>query len=209
MGGVGFDLHAQCGGLAAEALGADAQLIDLFQQLLLHLRVVGVGMMAAHRTQQGLLGQHGGLFKGAAHAHAHHDGRAGIGSRQLYGFQHEILHTLLPVRGLEHAQTAHVLAAEAFGGHGDLHLVAGHQAGMDDRRGIVAGVATADGVLHHGFAQKALGVALGHARMNGSFKIPVNVHLLADLTEYAGHAGILTDGQTGIPGGVQIVAQGL
>ena len=45
--------------------------------------------------------------------------------------------------------------------------------------------------------------------MNGGFKIALDVHLLADLTEHTGHAGILADGQAGLLGGVQIVAQGL
>ena len=79
---------------------------------------------------------------------------------------------------------------------------------MDDGRSVVAGVAPADGILHHGFAQKSLGVAPGHARVDGGFKVALNVHLLADLAEHAGHAGVLTNGQAGIPGGIQIVAQG-
>ena len=55
MGGGGLDGQAQTGGPAAEALGADAQGIDLLQQLLLQLGIEGVGVGLVDGAEQGML----------------------------------------------------------------------------------------------------------------------------------------------------------
>ena len=55
------------------------------------------------------------LVKAAAYADAQHDGRAGVGTGQLDGLQHELPEALHAVGGLEHLDAAHVLAAKALG----------------------------------------------------------------------------------------------
>ena len=116
MGGHLLNGKAQTGGLAAKALRADAQLIDGGQQLPLQTGIIGIGVGNIQRAEQCLFGQIGHLVKAAAHADAQHDGRAGVGTGQLDGLQHELPEALHTVGGLEHLDAAHVLAAKALGG---------------------------------------------------------------------------------------------
>ena len=55
MGGHLLNGKAKAGGLAAKALRTNAQCIDGGKQLLLQLRVVGVGVGDVQRAQQRLL----------------------------------------------------------------------------------------------------------------------------------------------------------
>ena len=195
MGGHLLNGKAKAGSLAAKALRADAQCIDGGKQLLLQLGVVGVGVGDIQRTQQRLFGKIRHLVKAAAHADAQHDGRAGVGARQLYGIHHELFKALHAVGGLEHLDAAHVLAAKALGCYRDAAALAVHQMHRDGRRGVIAGVAPAQRVGHDAFAQVAIGVAPAHALVDGGFKAAINVHIRAQLHEHTGHAGVLTDGQ--------------
>ena len=195
MGGHLLNGKAKAGGLAAKALRANAQCIDGGKQLLLQLRVVGVGVGDVQRAQQRLFGKIRHLVKAAAHADAQHDGRAGVGAGLLYSIHHELFKALHAVGGLEHLDAAHVLAAEALGGDGDGATVAVHQMHRDSCRGVVAGVAPAQRVGHDALAQVAVRIAPAHALVDGGFKAAVNVHIRAQLHEHAGHAGVLTDGQ--------------
>ena len=173
----------------SKALRADAQLIDCGQQLPLQTGIVGIGVGNIQRAEQCLLGQIGHLVKAAAHADAQHDGRAGVGARQLYGIHHELFKALHTVGGFKHLDAAHVLAAKALGGHRDAAALAVHQMHRDGGGGVVAGVAPAQRVGHDALAQIAVGVAPAHALMDGGFKAAVNVHIGAQLHEHAGHAG--------------------
>src|SRR5450756_3060845 len=51
-------------------------------------------------------------------------------------------HAVPSLRGLEHIETAHVLCAAALGHHREPYLVAGDDAGVQDGRRVVLGVAT-------------------------------------------------------------------
>ena len=100
MGGGGLDGNVQAGDLSAEPLGADAQGVDLLQQLVLQIFVEGVGVGLVQGTEQGMLGQGGHLVEGAPDAHPKHHRRAGVGPGQPDGLHHEIFHALHPVGGL-------------------------------------------------------------------------------------------------------------
>ena len=91
MGGHLLNGEAEAGGPAAEALRADAQLIDGRQKPFLEVRVIGVGVRDIQRAEQSFLGEIGHFIKAAAHADAQHDGRAGVGTGQLHGLHHELL----------------------------------------------------------------------------------------------------------------------
>ena len=78
-------MDGQCGGASAQPGGADIHAVDGGQQLLLHVPVLQQGVVAVQLPHQGELGQLRALFKGAADAHAHHDGRAGVGTRVAHG----------------------------------------------------------------------------------------------------------------------------
>ena len=78
---------------------------------------------------------------------------------------------------------------------------------MEDGRGVVLGVAPAEGVPHHGAPQQALDIALAHPFVDGGLKVPADVDVLAHLGKDDGHACILADGNGHLPGGVQVAAQ--
>ena len=159
MGGQSFNVQTDGRGTPAKALRADAKLVDLVQHLFLQIGVEGVGVMGVQRTHNGLFGQQGGLVKGTADAHADDDGGAGVGAGGFYCFQNKVLDALQTGRGFEHPNGTHVLTAKALGTQSDLYPVAGHDLGVEHGGGVVAGVAAADRILHHGFAQIAVGVA--------------------------------------------------
>ena len=86
-------------------------------------------------------------------------------------------------------------AASTVGGEGDLHLFAGNDLGVQNGRGVVAGVAPADGVADDALAQKAVGVAPANALVHRFPQVAAGkVDVLSDLQKHAGHAGVLTDG---------------
>ena len=65
---------------------------------------------------------------------------------------------------------------------------------MDDGRGIVPGVHTAEGIGHNALAQQH--IAPAHTLIDGILKQAANyMHILAYLREHHRHAGILADGQ--------------
>ena len=63
MGGHLLNGKAQAGGLAAKALGPDAQLVDGRQQLLLQCRVIGVRVGDIQRAEEGFLARYATLSK--------------------------------------------------------------------------------------------------------------------------------------------------
>ena len=154
-----------------------------------------------------MLGQIGYLVKAAADADAQHDGGAGVGAGQTYGLDDKVLYALHAVGRLEHAETAHILAAEALGGHSESTAVSRDQADRDGGGGIVLRVHPAQGVAHDGLAEIPFAVALAHALVNGGLKVPLDVHILAQLHKYAGHAGVLADGHVGLLGQLHVVPQ--
>jgi len=81
MGRVILDLDVEHGGEATEALGADAQRVDLFVQLQPQFlgavgRAAGLQVGDVDRLHQRFLGQQHRLLGGAADADAQHAGRA-------------------------------------------------------------------------------------------------------------------------------------
>ena len=207
MGGHLLNGQAQAGGLAAEPLGPDADLVDGLQQFPLQGRVVGVRVGDVQGAEQGFLGQVGHLVKATAHADAQHDGGAGVGTRQLHRLQNKLLEALNAVGGFQHLNPAHVFTAEALGGHGDLAAVPIHQMNGDGRGGVVAGVAPAKGVGHNALAQVARAVTLADALVDGLFKAALDMNIGAQLHKNAGHAGVLADGQVGGLGGPQVIPE--
>ena len=109
VGGGGLDGQSQAGGLTAEALGADAQRVDLCQQFLLQTGVKGVGIGLVDGPEPGVFRQLGHLVKGTADADAQHNGGTGVGAGQTHRLKNEVFHALHPVGGLEHPQAAHIL----------------------------------------------------------------------------------------------------
>ena len=152
IGGVGGgveDLDVENGGEAAEALSADAEAIDLVVEF--DAKLFGGGFGAAgdevldvDGVHEGLLGEEHGFFRGAADADAEHAGRAPSGAHGGDGFEHPLDDG---VGGVEHDEFAFGFGASAFGGDGDVDLVALDELDDDGGGGVVFGVfASAGGV---------------------------------------------------------------
>ena len=195
MYGGYLNVDRQGCGPAAQALGADAQGVDPLQQLLLHFGVEGVGVGGPGRAKKGPLGQLRRAVKAAANAHAHHNGRTGVGACFCHGLNHKVFDSLGPIGGAEHGNAAHILATGAFRGHGDLQPVAGHQTDVQDGGGVVLGVYPAQGVRHHGAPEACFQIALVDACIDRLLQVSLDVDLLADFEEDAGDACVLADRQ--------------
>ena len=195
MGGVGKYVYSQCRGGASEAAGADAKFVDFVEKFSFELSNGGVVALAADGSEQGFLAEVGGAFHRASDADAHDDGWAGIAAGMTYSVDNKLLDTRDAGTGGEHLQSALVLAAESFGGDGDVEPVAGHHLVVDDGGCIVGGVHAVDGVAHHRFAQVAFAVALTDALVDGIFdKSAGDMYVLSHLNEDDGHAGVLAHG---------------
>ncbi len=206
--GVHLDLDVQHGGEAAQALRADAQGVDLVEQLqaqFLHLvellaaRGLGLQLVHVQVVHQAFLGEQHGLFRRAADADAQHARRAPAGTHGGHGLEHPV-HQV--VAGVHHDHLGLVLAAAALGRDGDVHGVAGHDLREDHGGRVVLRVLAQE--LRVGHDARAQGVvrvvvAAAHAFVDGVFQalaggeaFPAHVH--ADLQEHVDDAGVLADG---------------
>ena len=194
VSGKSFDVEADCGGLAAEALGTDAESVDLFEHFLLEVSVVRIGMAGIDGSHDSLLCKESRLIEGAADSDADNDGRTGVGACSLNGLDDEVLNALKTCGGLKHTDSGHILASEALGANGDLEVLAGNDLGVDHCGSVVAGVAAANGVAYYGLTEITVGVSSANALVDSVAKVAANdMYVLADLEEYASHTGILTD----------------
>ena len=198
MGGHALNGQAQAGGLAAKALGADAQGVDLGQKLPLQFGIIGVGVGRIQRPQQRLFGKVGHLVEAAAYANAQNHRRAGVWPGGAHRIHNEFFKALYPIGGLEHGQAAHILAAKALGGNGNAAGLSGGQMHGNGGGGVIPGVAPAQRVGHHAFAQIPLGIAPAHALIDGLLKISLDMHIRTQLHKHAGHTRILADGQAAL-----------
>ena len=206
VGGIQLDLDVQHRGQAAQALGANAQGVDLVMQLqaqLFHLGQLlaasGLGLQLVHVdvVHQTFLGHQRRFFGGATDADTQHARGAPTRAHGGHGLEHPVHHA---VAGVEHDHLGFVLAATAFGRHGDLQLIAGHDLGEDDGGGVVLGVlAQKLGVIDHRGAQHVVRVvvAAAHAFVDRVFQRALEAleaHAHAHLQEYVDDAGVLADG---------------
>ena len=166
VAGPVIDLHIEDGGKAAQPLRADAERIDLVEDLDAQRLDVGLGparLQLGHvdRLHQAFLGQQGGMFGRAADADAQHARRAPAGAHLRQHLDHPIDDR---IAGVHHLELGLVLAAAALGRHVNGDLAARHQIDMQHARGVVPGVAAGEGgVGEHAGAQLVLGIEVGAA----------------------------------------------
>ena len=154
VGGVGGeveDLDVEDGGEAAEALGADAEGVDLLVDFdaelfdvgrVVTLRHAGFELLHVDVFHEGLLGEEHGFFGGAADADAEHAGRAPAGAHGGDGFEDPVDDG---VGWVEHDELGFGFGAAAFGCDGDVEGVAGDEGDFDDAGGVVDGVLAGEG----------------------------------------------------------------
>ncbi len=205
MGGVVEDLDVEDGGEAAEALGADAEAVDLLVELDaelfdLVLRSAGLQLLHVDGVHQGLLGHDHRLLGGASDADAKHSGGTPPGSHRRDRLQHPVDDG---VGGVEHGELGFGLGASAFGCDGDVDVAAGNHLDGDDGGGVVAGVFAGEGGVGEDAAAKlVVGIEVGAADalvdhlLDGleGFAVVVPAGLHADFDEGGDDAGVLADG---------------
>ncbi len=201
MGRVIHDLDVEHGGQATQALGADAQLVDLLEQLQAHLfdtvlRAAFFQLVDVDGFHQHFLGHHGGFLGGAADADAEHARWAPAGAHGRNGLQHPVDDG---VGRVEHGHFRLVLGAAAFGRHVHFHGVARNDGVVDDRRGVVLSVFTRAGRIGENrgtqdvFRQVvgATHTFVDHVVQAHGGAIPTYVH--AHAHEHGNDTGVLAD----------------
>ncbi|MNE37384.1 hypothetical protein D3C80_1312330 [compost metagenome] len=201
MGRVVHDLHVEHGGQATEALGADAQLVDLLEQLQAHffnavLWATGLQFVDVDGFHQHFLGHDGSFLGGAADADAEHARWAPAGAHFRNCLEHPVDDR---VGRVEHGHLRLVLGAAALGRHVHFHGVARDDGVVDDRRGVVLGVFTSacrvgqDRGTQDVFRQ-VVGAAhafVDHVVQAHGRAIPAHVH--TDAHEHGNDTGVLAD----------------
>ena len=135
---VDLDVDAERGDASAEPLRPDAEIVDAFEQLAFEAAEIGARMAHVDRPQDRLLCEERRRFKRPADADADNDRRTGVRARAIDGLEDEVGDRGHAIGRDEHLQRAHVLRAESFGCERDLHVAAGNDLGMNDRRRIAA-----------------------------------------------------------------------
>ena len=195
-----FDLDVENGGEAAKALCADAERIDLVEDLDAQAFGVVGGAACFQRghidvAHQRFFGKRHRLFRRPADADAEHSRWAPAGTHFGDLFEHPVDDR---VRRVEHRKFRLVLAAAAFGGDGDLDRVAEDHLDIYHRGGVVAGVDAAEGgVGDDRGAQLVFGEQIGaaHAFIDDLLKRArgVEAAVLPPFDEDGDDAGILAD----------------
>ena len=110
--------------------------------------------------------------------------------------------------GGEHPAFAHVLTAKTLWRHQNAHLIPRNNTGVDNCRGVIAGIDPAQRVFHDGTAQQAVQISLADTAVDRILEgFPSEMDLLPDLDETDRHAGVLADGNIQLLSGVQIALQ--
>ena len=205
MGGVHLDFDVQHRGQAAQALGANAQCVDLFKELQAHVFERGqhratarFGLQLVHVqvVHQAFFGHEHRFLRGATNADAEHARRTPARTHGGHRFKHPVNHR---VTGVEHDHLALVFRAAAFGRDGDFHRVARNNFGEDDGRCVVFGVFAQElGVCHHAGTQGVgrVVVAATHTFVDGVVQAageaaPAHIH--ADFEEHIDDARVLAN----------------
>ncbi len=201
MGRVIHDLHIEHGGQAAEALSADAQLVDLLEQLQTQLfdavlRTTGFQFMDVDGFHQHFLGHHRSFLGGAADADAEHARRTPAGAHGRNGLQYPVDDG---VGWVEHRHLRLVFRTAALGCDVHFHLVTGDDGVVDYRWRVVFGVpAGTCRVGQDRSTQNVLRQVVGtantlvdHVVQAHACAVPAYVH--AHAHEYSDDAGVLAD----------------
>ena len=204
MGRVLANEYAERGRLAAEALCAHAEGVDALHEFAFDCVQLRIGIGGADLAEQRLFGHLCAQLERAAQPHADDDRRAGIGRRACDRFDNQIFRRLQSLRRVEHIQRGHILAAEALEHDAHFDLVARDKVGVDDRRGVGAGIDARDGI-EHGLAQ--VGIAFPGGAVDCVLEQSSGQKdVFADLDKDDAHPGVLTDGIAHLGGEARVFA---
>ena len=179
-----------------EALATYIEPVYSFQGLALYRCNVLSVAVGAYVAGERLFCKVGAAVERAAYSHTHVYGRAGARTCIFYRGDDGVCNSLNALRGFEHIQRRHILAAEALGHKGEFNLVARNNFGVQGGGGVVARVLARNGVAYR-FAEISVGISAPHAVVYG---LEYGFARKADLASYFqnddGHSRILTDGHT-------------
>src|SRR5262245_26759693 len=170
--GIGEDMDAERRGVAAVALGPDAEAVRAVQHVALERDERRIGVRAAQLAEQRLLGQDRGLLERAADADARDQRRARVGPGRLDALEDPRGDALDAFPRSQHLVFRPVLAAATLGHDLDAQRGARHEIQVDDGRRVVARVHAVEWGLHDRRAQIALRVTLPHALVDRVRKEP-------------------------------------
>ncbi|RMN01822.1 hypothetical protein ALQ67_103941 [Pseudomonas savastanoi pv. glycinea] len=201
VGRVVHDLDVEHGGQTTQALSADAQLVDLFEQLQTHLfdaalRAAGRQLMNVDGLHQHFLGHDRCLFRGAADADAEHARWAPACAHGWNGFQDPVDDR---VGRVEHRHLRFVFRTTAFRRDVHFHGITWNDGVVDNSRGVVLGVFASacrvgeDRGTQHVFRQvvSATHAFVDHVVQAHGGAIPANIHTHA--YENGNDTGVLAD----------------
>src|SRR5512147_2963297 len=204
VAGKAFHMHGHGRHFAPEALGADARLVHGLEQHLLERGEFQPRIRASDRPEERLLRDERRFLEIAADTDADHHRRTGVRPRFPHALEYEVPDPLDALRRPQHADRAHVLAPRALGHERNLQLVSRHQLGIDDGRGIVAGVLSRKRI-DDGLSEVAFAVSLADAFVDGVHDEAVlDPQILADLDEENRDARVLADRNALLPGDTRV-----
>ena len=148
MAGGGFHVHGECGDRAAEAGGADAEGVDAAQEFGFQFGVRGVGVRLAEGAQQRVFREQRTAFEVAADAHADDERRAGVDTLGGNALGDELSTPSRPSAGLSICSALAFSLPPPFGSSVRRSGRRG-PVQVDDRRSVIAGIHTAQGVRDH------------------------------------------------------------
>ena len=154
-------------------------------------------MVHVEVVHQTFFGHQHSFFCCTANANAQHARWAPAGTHGGHGFQNPVDDA---VAGVQHDHLGFVLTATAFGGHGNVQLIAWHNLREDDSGGVVLRILAGElWVRDHRGTQHVFGVVVTAANtfVDGVFQTACEVlklHVHADLQEHIDDAGVLANG---------------
>lgn len=160
VGGIGENAYLQGCCRAAETAGADAELVDFFQQFFLQLGYVRLFAHTADRSEKGFLAEEGCPFHCSADADSHDDGWAGVSASVENGVDDKLLDSFHACTGRKHLESALVFAAEPLWCYGDVELISRYDFVVNDGWCVVCCVHTVYRVFYNRLAQIAVCIAL-------------------------------------------------
>ena len=197
MTGSILDIDAHDREFAAHALGTETDCIDAVLKELLHLRGIGVVIVGADGTHQGLLGIEGSGLDGSSDAYAHEKGRTGVQPIGCHAVEDEFCNSLIAFTGHQNSRIAGKRTAAACHIGIDLALVRVRNYIPPDCRGalanVLAGVVLIE-CLHGIVAQRCVKSCLYDGFLEQHFEIVNEGELCAAFYPELEDSGVLTGG---------------
>ncbi len=146
MGGIGFYVDSQGRNSASQALRANAQPVNLLQDIFFKFCNMGFWMPLAHRAKERLFGHQCRLLQSASYPHPHDQWRTRIRTRFLHPLHNEMFHAFDPHGWRKQDHTTHVFTPKSLWSHHQFHLIPWRNLHMNDGRRIISEILSGQGI---------------------------------------------------------------